>query len=739
LATHVKAGIQLVKLIKDLGIKNQIIASDALASTSFLQGFQNEPKEHQNPGFYTDGLYVATPLIFDSANEQTQYLRDRYQTVYDEELTDWGAAFAYDAIMMLVDALKKADISGTKTTLVEDRQKLRDYLASLTHVDKAIEGIAGFNYFDEHGTAQKPIFMGVYKKGLLISAFTQFQDVPNLSDISYLKKTTHDEPLLLMGNKHQYKTHVVYTGLKVNKISDVDLTSLTYTLDFYLWFRFKGSINPENLDFLNSVKPIELGEPIEKIVEGDINYRLYHVNGRFKGNFMPKYRLFGLHIFGVSFRHRQLPRYHLIYVMDSLGMALFSKDALVKKLIQAQVLSPKYQGTISQAWFSQETSTKELLGNPKYLNAPNVAVEYSRFNMGILVKEDTLSLLHLIPPNAAQMLWFLSLLLVILLLIVSQIQWFQRFFALLFVLKMVLVFSLLLSTELILCNWFIAPDIPASYLEAATLIFEMLWWIIGAIFIHLGSHYFLWTPLYQKSGRPLPRLVHNLWVFTIYALAFLGMVAFVFDRPITSLLATSGVLAMVIGLAAKMNLSNIVSGLAINLERPFRVGEWVKISHYDEGVVEDINWRATQIRTRTGLTLIIPNSIVAEQDIINFSAKDNLWLRPTIYVDPRHPPEMIRKILDSALLSVEGILTEPAPFSLYVGINDWAASYWMYVCIEDYSKKYRILQSLWNNAWAALSRAGIQAAIRKMEVYTFIGSQERKWVPITELPETFES
>ncbi len=216
------------------------------------------------------------------------------------------------------------------------------------------------------------------------------------------------------------------------------------------------------------------------------------------------------------------------------------------------------------------------------------------------------------------------------------------------------------------------------------------------------------------------------------------MIAFVFDRPITSLLATSGVLAMIIGLAAKMNLSNIVSGLAINLEHPFRVGDWVKIGSYDEGVIEDINWRATQIRTRTGLSLIIPNSIVAEKDILNFSAKENLWLRPTIYVDPRHPPEIVRKILDQALLSVEGILTEPAPFSLYVGINDWAASYWMYVCIEDYSKKYRILQSLWENAWAELSRAGIQAAIRRQEIYAFRGEKERKWVSADMLPETIQ-
>ncbi len=516
LATHAKEGVKLVKFIKDLGIRNQMIAADALASKTFLQGFKKDPKEHKNPGFYTDGLYVAAPLIFDSANEQAQYLKESYQTVYDEEVTDWQTAFAYDAVMMLIDALKKADISGTKTAIVEDRQILRDYLAHLTNVDNAIEGVAGFNYFDEHGNAQKPIFMGIYKNGSLISALTQFQDVPNLSDMTHLKETAHDERVLLMGDKQMYKTHVVYTGLKINQISDIDLTSLTYTLDFYLWFRFLGTINPENLEFLNSVNPIQLGEPIDEAVEDDINYRLYHVKGRFKGNFMPKYSLFGLQIFGVSFRHRQLPRYHLIYVTDTLGMALLSKGAFVKKLQQAQVLSSKYQGIITQAWLSQETTTKESLGNPKYINAPDAAVEYSEFNIGIMVKEDKLSLLYLIPHEAADMLWFLSLLVVIVFLIVSQILSFQRFFALFFILKTVFIFLLLLSTEIILVNWFIAPNIPASHLGATTMAFDMLWWIIGAILVHIAGHHFLWKPLRKK-----PAFRHSSWYITFGCSSFM--------------------------------------------------------------------------------------------------------------------------------------------------------------------------------------------------------------------------
>jgi branched-chain amino acid transport system substrate-binding protein len=272
-------------------------------------------------------------------------------------------------------------------------------------------------------------------------------------------------------------------------------------------------------------------------------------------------------------------------------------------------------------------------------------------------------------------------------------------------------------------------NISSSYLEATMIAFDILWWITWAIFVHIAGIYFFWKPLENKTGRPIPKLVYRLWVFTIYLLTFFGIIGFVLDRPITSFLATSGVMAMIIGLAVQMNLSNIISGLAINLERPFRVGDWVKIGSYDEGIIEEINWRATRIRTRACFTLSIQNSTVAAENISNFSSTDNFWLWPIIYLDPRHSPEIVRKILDEALLSVEGIVKNQTPVSLFVGVNEWAAGYWMCVCLDDYSKKYSVLQSVWDKAWAALDRACIQPAIRRQEIYTFNGEKERKWEP----------
>jgi potassium efflux system protein len=705
LATHANEGVYLIKSIKDLGMKNVIVASDAFAS-NFQKGFKKFPKEQKNPGYYTDGLYVATPLIFDSANKQALNFKEIYQTVYEKEVTDWHSAFAYDAVVMLVDAIKKSGISGIKTKLQADRQTLKDYLANkLTHIGNAVEGVAGFNYFDKQGDAQKPISMGIYKNGSIISAPIQFKDIPSLKEISNLETATRDKRILQMGNKSMYKTNVVYTGIRLNEISEVNLTASTYTLDFHLWFRFKGTFDSQNIEFLNAIKPIQLGKPIDSITEKNgINYRLYHVKGSFKTTFMSKHRSYGLYNFGVSFHHRQLPRHNLIYVRDALGMALF-KESLTKKLQKTQVLSPKYNSIIVQAELFQDTIVKNSLGNPKYLKVQNATIEYSRFNMNLIVKEDKLSLLFLIPQKTAGMILFLSIFAIILLLLMTQSAFFQRFYTSIYIFKIISIFFLLLSSEKILVNWLMTPHIPDAYSEATIMAFSSLWWIVGAIFVHIAIIHFLWNPIEKKTCRPIPKLMRHLWIFIIYLLAIFG----------------------IIGLAVKMNLSNIFSGLALHLERPFIIGDWVKIGSYDEGIVEDMNWRATKICTRTGFLVTIPNSVVAISDISNFSDKKKLWLRPTIYIDPRHPPEQVRKVLDEALLSVEGILKEPAPFTVYEGIEEWAAGYWTYICIDDYSKKFRILQSLWENVWAALDRAGIQRGIRRQEIYAFKGDKERKW------------
>ncbi len=76
--------------------------------------------------------------------------------------------------------------------------------------------------------------------------------------------------------------------------------------------------------------------------------------------------------------------------------------------------------------------------------------------------------------------------------------------------------------------------------------------------------------------------------------------------------------AVVLGLALQDTLGNLFAGLAIQIEKPFRVGQWVRIADID-GLVSEVTWRATKVRTKAGNFAIVPNRKLADDIIVNYS------------------------------------------------------------------------------------------------------------------------
>jgi small-conductance mechanosensitive channel len=88
------------------------------------------------------------------------------------------------------------------------------------------------------------------------------------------------------------------------------------------------------------------------------------------------------------------------------------------------------------------------------------------------------------------------------------------------------------------------------------------------------------------------------------------------------LFAGAGILAVIIGFASQQAFSNMVSGIFIVIFRPFRVGDWIKIGTDKSGIVADITLRHTVIRDFENKRIIIPNSVISSEIIINSSIDD---------------------------------------------------------------------------------------------------------------------
>jgi len=148
---------------------------------------------------------------------------------------------------------------------------------------------------------------------------------------------------------------------------------------------------------------------------------------------------------------------------------------------------------------------------------------------------------------------------------------------------------------------------------------------------------------------------------SIYVCSALAMLGFVFALPLQGIVATSGVIAIVLGLALQSTLGDVFSGLSLSVEKPYEVGDEVLLEGGVEGKVIQINWRSTRLRNSENDVVIIPHSSMAKMRIQNHSALTTHYAgNLSVVVDSRNEPELALEILKQSAIVCPAIL-EPAP------------------------------------------------------------------------------
>ncbi|SDU58488.1 ABC transporter substrate-binding protein [Desulfobacula phenolica] len=729
--THAREGIKIIKLIREAGIENPVIGPTAFATQNFKQGFDQYPLEKAEPGYYTNGLYMGVPLIYDTANETAQIFKKRYWGKY-RETPDWQAAYAYDTAMVIVQAILKTGVTGQPETIENDRIKLRDYLASMTLINDAVAGTTGLNYFDKNGDCPKPITIGIYRHKNITSAQAQLQPVLNSRLIPDIGAALDKGYILPYKKGYIYKTNVVYVGLEMGSIDELNLKKNTALLDFHIWFRYQGEFDAQDIIFLNAIENIRMPPPdsskktaltpgksedkitatfIKKEEKAGLTSLLYHVRANFRNDFdsdrqvTEEYRQLGF-----KFRHRNLSRSNLIYVTDIVGMKLTDKSGFVEKMKMDAVLSPEYDWKLDDAHFFLNNALKNSRGDLRYLDLQNKFIECSQFNMEIIIKEDRFSLRRKFSGGVALWLTAISFL-VLSMLVISQFQTtFSRFAKSIWFFQALFVFLLLLSAEIVLLSK-MAGDPGIQNLKYAILTFDILWWIVPAIFIQLGLNTFIHKPIEKQTGQATPKVMRLIPVYIIYLTTVYGIVTFVFDQNITHLMTTSGVVAVTVGFLIKDNISKLFDSISIIKAYEIKTGQWIQICGFDEGMVEDITKLSTRIRTREGSLLNIPNSVVLSSAIRNYGYKDDVyWQNFKLETVTSKSPEQIMKVLKTAILEPDEILKIPEPMIIFEGQGDSSAIYTVRYAVKDYSKKNEHLTMAWSSVWLHLSKANIELA-----------------------------
>ena len=198
------------------------------------------------------------------------------------------------------------------------------------------------------------------------------------------------------------------------------------------------------------------------------------------------------------------------------------------------------------------------------------------------------------------------------------------------------------------------------------------------IFGYLGSRlvgYILGKRLAGTKLRPdviyvLKRIAFFviLVLVVITALGLLGI-------PLTAFAFATGALAIGVGFGAQNIINNFISGWILMVERPIRIGDFIEIDDA-QGVVENIGNRSTRIRRTDGVHLLVPNSMLLERTVVNWTLVD-LEIRTTVRVGVAYgsPVRLVADLVLQAVKEQDEIKQKPAPSVIFDDFGDNALAF----------------------------------------------------------------
>ena len=227
--------------------------------------------------------------------------------------------------------------------------------------------------------------------------------------------------------------------------------------------------------------------------------------------------------------------------------------------------------------------------------------------------------------------------------------------------------------------------LPDTWLDGLEKGLAILGWFIGMLFAIRIMRIVVWEGFVQNTiQRHPPRLIMQLGNVLIIFLTFSGVMAFVFDQSVTAFWTASGAVGIVIGFALQNLILDTFSGLAIHMERPFKVGDWVNChTRFGEyiGRVEETNWRTTRLWTTSRNMVIIPNSFMTTTIVTNFSMPDaNARFELTFTLDYAVTTDRAIRVLTAAAqhaVGPKGPMADPAPKVRVNNVTEYGVEYKM--------------------------------------------------------------
>jgi len=229
--------------------------------------------------------------------------------------------------------------------------------------------------------------------------------------------------------------------------------------------------------------------------------------------------------------------------------------------------------------------------------------------------------------------------------------------------------------------------------------------LLGAVFLLALVKRYFWELWYERQRKErAPKFLSQISALVTIILAIFLIIGGVYGHSIEGVIFGSTVVVGIVGFAMQDLLGNIIAGIALEIGKPFKPGDWLKAEGQHAEVIE-VNWRSTRLRTNDDIYLDIPNKTIAGATITNLTYPTRQHaIRLSVGFEYSAPPNFVKDIIARAAAEVPGVLVTPPPKVFLKDFGDSAVIYEIKFWIEDEARFNDIMDGIRTNVWYAAQR-----------------------------------
>ncbi|UZO79841.1 mechanosensitive ion channel family protein [Aquimarina sp. ERC-38] len=232
--------------------------------------------------------------------------------------------------------------------------------------------------------------------------------------------------------------------------------------------------------------------------------------------------------------------------------------------------------------------------------------------------------------------------------------------------------------------------------------------LIGVLAINTGltlvTRFFFSKDGFSLFSKNVPQLFLDIIRVFLVLVGSAILLSAVWNVELGGLVTALGLGSFVLGLALQDTLGNLFSGIALVYEKPFEVGDYIKVDERYGKVIE-MNWRAVHILTREKELIVIPHLMVGQNVIMNFSKPTKVHIiKQIVNFSYQDPPNTVKEALLNTCLNTPGILDHPEPEVKTNTYGDSAIQYEVEFGINSFEFHEEITDAFMTRVWYAAQR-----------------------------------